>query len=322
MRIGHNPARFVEKVAQPADITITVVNSIPFLSGYYEQSLGVLRTVVESLQTTREPARPYDVMIFDNHSCAEVRDYLKEACDKGKIQYLVLSDTNIGKIGAWNYMFGAAQGKYIVFSDGDIEFRPGWLSASLELFETFPNVGMVTARPFRSPRKYSDATIEWARQQGPGVLEEGNFVDSETLREHGRSIGISESRSRERNSKGKGRDLRLTYQGKVAYIAAGHFQFMTRRDLLQKIIPLPCEQPMRGERALDIAVNEMGYLRLATEKPLVLHMGNRLPESAQPVAAKPKRRTLLQRFLWLPGIRHVLLWINNQIFRLYFFNVE
>ncbi len=320
MRIGHNPARFVEKVAQPADITVTVVNSIPFLSGYYEQSLGVLKTVVESLNATREPARPYDVMLFDNHSCAEVRAYLKEACDQGKIQYLVFSDTNIGKIGAWNYMFGAAQGKYIVFSDGDILFRPGWLSASLELFETFPNVGMVTARPFRSPKKYSGATIDWARQQAAGVFEEGGFIDWEILREHGRSIGISEDRAREKYP--KGRDFRLTYQGKVAYVGAGHFQFMTRRDLLQKIIPLPSEQPMRGERDLDIAVNDMGYLRLTTQQPLVLHMGNRLPESNPPVGSRSKHKTLLQRVLWLPGIRHVLLWVNNQIFRLYFFNVE
>jgi len=320
MRIGHNPARFVEKVAQPAEITVTVVNSIPFLSGYYEQSLAVLKVVVESLNAAREPGRPYDVMLFDNHSCAEVRTYLKEVCDQGKIQYLIFSDTNIGKIGAWNYMFGAAQGRYIVFSDGDIEFRPGWLSASLELFETFPNVGMVTARPYRGSKKYSEATIKWARQQDPGVFEEGSFLDWETLREHGGSIGIPESRTRERYLKGK--DFRLTYQGKVAYIGAGHFQFMTRRDLLQRIIPLPSEQPMRGERALDIAVNEMGYLRLTTEKPLALHMGNRLPETAYPVAVTPKRRTLFQRFLWLPGIRHALLWLNNQIFRLYFFNVE
>jgi glycosyltransferase involved in cell wall biosynthesis len=320
MRVGHNPARFVEKVAQPADITVTVVNSIPFLSGYYEQSLSVLKALVESLNATREPAHPFDVMIFDNHSCTEVRAYLKEAADQGKIQYLVFSDTNIGKIGAWNYMFGAAQGKYIIFSDGDIEFRPGWLSASLELFETFPSVGMVTARPYRAPKKYSKATIEWARQQGPGVLEEGRFLDWDTVWEHGRSIGIPESRARE--SFLKGNDYRLTYHLKVAFIGASHFQFMAPRDLLQKIIPLPSEQPMRGERALDNAIDEMGYLRLTTEKPLVLHMGNRLPESAHLIAAKPKRRTLLQRFLWLPGIRHVLLWLNNQIFRLYFFNVE
>ena len=62
-------------------------------------------------------------------------------------------------------MFGAAEGEYVVFSDGDILFRPGWLPASLELFETFPNVGMVTARPFRTSPKYSTATIEWARSQ-------------------------------------------------------------------------------------------------------------------------------------------------------------
>ena len=44
MRIGQNPARFVEKVAQPAEITVAVVSCIPFLSGYYEQSLDVLKS--------------------------------------------------------------------------------------------------------------------------------------------------------------------------------------------------------------------------------------------------------------------------------------
>jgi hypothetical protein len=72
MRVGHNPARFVERVAQPAEITVAVVNCIPFLSGYYEQCLDVLKTVVESLHATRDPEHPYDVMVFDNHSCSEV----------------------------------------------------------------------------------------------------------------------------------------------------------------------------------------------------------------------------------------------------------
>jgi glycosyltransferase involved in cell wall biosynthesis len=320
MRVGHNPARFVEKVAQPAEITVTVVNCIPFLSGYYEQSLDVLKLVIDSLHKTREEAHPYDVMIFDNHSCAEVRDYLKEASDQGKIQYLIFSDTNIGKIGAWNCMFGAAQGKYVVFSDGDILFRPGWLQASLELFETFPNVGMVTARPYRSSEKYSTATFDWAHTQGDGVLEEGTFLDWETVWEHGRSIGVSEEKARADYPNGI--DYRLTYHGKIAYIGASHFQFMTRGDLLKSVIPIPSEQPMRGERALDIAFDEMKYLRLNTEKALVLHMGNRLPESAQVSISAPRKKSLLRWLLWLPGIRHVLLWLNNQIFRLYFFNVE
>jgi glycosyltransferase involved in cell wall biosynthesis len=318
MRVGHNPARFVEKVDQPAEITVAVVNCIPFLSGYYEQSLEVLKACITSVH--RNTPEVHDLMVFDNHSCREVREYLKEAYEQGIVQYLVLSDKNIGKIGAWNFMFGAAQGKYLVFSDGDIAFRPGWLSASLELFGTFPNVGMVTARPYRASQKYSTATFEWARQQGPGVLEEGTFLDWETVWEHGRSIGSSEEQAHANYLRGK--DYRLTFRGKVAYIGASHFQFMTRRDLLVRIIPLPSEQPMRGERALDIAIDESGYLRLTTEEPFVSHMGNRLPGSTGIVAPKQRQRSLFQRLLWLPGVRRALLWLNNRIFRLYFFNVE
>jgi hypothetical protein len=295
-----------------------VVNCIPFLSGYYEQSLDVLKALVESLHATREPAHPYDVMVFDNRSCAEVREYLQEASDQGKIQYLVLSDTNIGKIGAWTYMFGAAAGEYVVFSDGDVAFRPGWLSASLKLFETFPNVGMVTARPLRTPLEYSSATLDWGRQAG--VLEEGRFLDWETFWEHVESLGRDEAESRKDYEAGS--ECRLTYAGQTAFIGATHFQFMARRDVLQKIIPLPSEQPMRGERALDIAINEMGLLRLTTEKPLVRHMGNIPPATDRHLVPAPRRKSLMQRILWLAPIRRVLLWLNNQIFRLYFFNVE
>jgi hypothetical protein len=318
MRIGHNPARFVEKVAQSADITVGVVNCIPFLSGYYEQGLDVLKAVVESLHATRESAHPYDVMVFDNRSCAEVREYLKETSDQGKIQYLVLSDTNIGKIGAWNYMFGAAAGKYIVFSDGDVAFRPGWLSASLKLFETFPNVGMVTARPLRTPMEFSSATLDWARKAR--VLEEGHFLDWETFWEHVASLGRDEVESRKDYAAGS--EYRLNYSGQTAFVGATHFQFMARHDVLQKIIPLRSEQPMRGERALDIAINEMGLLRLTTDQPLVRHMGNIPPTRDLQVAPAPRRKSLLRRILWLAPIRRVLLWLNNKIFRLYFFNVD
>jgi glycosyltransferase involved in cell wall biosynthesis len=318
MRVGQNPARFVEKVAQPAGITVTVVNCIPFLNGFYEQSLEVLKACLTSIHENTPES--HDLMVFDNHSCLEVRQYLQEAYEQGIIQYLVLSDENIGKLGAWNFLFGAVQGKYVVFSDGDILFRPGWLQASMELFETFPNVGMVTGRPFRTSQKYSTATIDWARdQKSQVVLEEGCLLDWETYWEHGRSIGATESKTREDYPKGI--DYRLTYQEKKAYIGAGHFQFMAPSDLLKKIVPLPSDLPMRGERALDLAINEMGYLRLNTEKTYVYHMGNRLPD-LNPAIKITKRRSLLQRLLWLPGIRHLLLWLNNQIFRLYFFNVE
>jgi hypothetical protein len=78
---------------------------------------------------------------------------------------------------------------------------------------------------------------------------------------------------------------------------------------------------MRGERALDIAINQMGLLRLMTEQALVWHMGNRLNVDDK-VQVRPARKSIMKRILWLPGIRHFLLWLNNRIFRLYFLNVE
>jgi glycosyltransferase involved in cell wall biosynthesis len=312
MRVGHNPARFVEKVAQPAGITITVVSCIPFLSGYYEQSLDVLKASLNSIHENTPEA--HDLMVFDNHSCQEVRAYLQEAHEQGVIQNLVLSDRNIGKLGAWNFMFGAAQGEYVVFSDSDILYRPGWLAASLELFNTYPNVGMVTARPYRAPKLYAEATFEWAGKQSPPVLEEGTFLDWKTVWEHTGSLGADEKQTRQDYE--NGRDYRLTYQGKTAYIGASHFQFMSRRELLQKAIPLPSLQPMRGERELDVAIDQMGCLRLTTAETYVIHMGNRI---SAPVSSKHSRRRFsLRKIFWLPGIRHVLLWMHNQIFRLYF----
>jgi hypothetical protein len=318
VRVGQNPARSVDTVPQPAEITLTVVSCLPFLSGFYEQGLEVLKACLYSLR--RSADRPADLMVFDNHSCREVRQFLNEAYEQGIIQYLVLSDKNIGKIGAWNYMFGAAQGKYVAFSDSDIYFRPGWLAGSLALFDAFPKAGMVTARPLRTPDQFSQATISWGRKQSQRVYQEGKFLDWEVFLEHADSTGMARDEAQRQYDQGL--DHRFTYRGQRAYSGAAHFQFLSRKDVLEQIMPLPSEKPMRGERAFDIAVDKLGLLRLCTEQALVLHMGNRLPEELSAKPPAPRQRPLLARLAHLPGIRRVLLSLYHRIFQIYFQEVD
>ena len=315
MRVGQNPAKFVESVVQPQEVTIAVVVCIPFLSGFFEESLDVLKACLSSIWENTPPC--YDLMVFDNASCQEVRDYLHTLSEKRLIQYLVFSEKNIGKMGAWNFIFGAAPGTYIAYADSDIYFRSGWLSRSLELFDAFPKVGMVTSRPMRTPDELSSSTIEWGRQQGSEVFQEGKYLDWETYWEHTRSLGHSEEKARDEFD--RGRDLMLTKNGKNAYIGADHYQFIARRDLIQRLIPIPSEKPLRGDRALDNAINDLKYLRLTTVEAYVQHIGNRLEEftSAQSFVSD-KKTGMLKRLLWVPGIRHGLLWLHNRIFRLYF----
>lgn len=74
----------------------------------------------------------------------------------------------------------------------------------------------------------------------------------------------------------------LEYRGGKYYVGAGHFQFLARRQVLQDTLPLPSERPMGQVRALDIAINNRGYLRLCTTDWWVEHLGNTL-EGWQPM---------------------------------------
>ena len=183
-----NPAKFVKDVARPERITVALLNYIPFLSGFYAETLDVLKACLESMR--RDAGLPFDLMVFDNGSCAEVRDFLVKEKEEGSIQYLILAEKNMGKGGAWNVMLAGAPGEIIAYTDSDVLFSPKWLSRSVEILETFPKVGMVTARPFRTPPEFYESTLKWARENA--MLEDGQFIPWETFLEFNLSLGQTE----------------------------------------------------------------------------------------------------------------------------------
>jgi glycosyltransferase involved in cell wall biosynthesis len=310
MRIGQNPAKFIESVPQPARITVAIISYIPFLSGYYTQSLDVLKTCLGSLWAHTD--LPYDLLVFDNASCPEVRAWLSEQHETGKIQYLILSAKNLGKPAAWNFIFAAAPGEIIAYADADIYFESGWLSALVNVLDTFPNAGMVTGIPMWSPEQFSTATVEWEQHTDGVTLERGKLLAWDDLWKHAQSVGMSEEETRKTYETME--NLRVSYKALQCYIGAGHFQFVAHKSVLMNVVPIPADRPMGQVRRLDILINEKGYLRLSTKDWWVRHMGNTLdPEIAQNAPQSQKSGGLAQQTN--PSIvRKFLFWLHHKTF--------
>jgi glycosyltransferase involved in cell wall biosynthesis len=284
-RIGRHPLKVkgLKDEVKHRDVTVTTIVHIPMLQGYWEQSLEVLKLFFQSLFASTE--RPFDLMVFDNNSCAEVQDYLISLQQAGKIQYLTLSTYNLRKLGALNYLLTTAPGEYIAFADSDVYFLPGWLEASLNVLNVFPEAAKVTALPIvgGDTSKIAQKAFEQAFSDKTIAVQTGQLVPDKFVEAHRLSLGQSKTKYASRLVNRK--DVLLSRNGTQALLSGADFQFTITKDALDKVLPLTVTEeeyydPIYSP-VLELRLKQAGYWLLSITEYLVHHMGNCPPDLDQ-----------------------------------------
>lgn len=277
MRTGKNPSKTGIPAYSPKHLGVALLVYIPFMEGYFRQSLDILKYQITSIHQNTD--HEIDLLLFDNGSCSEVVDELNQLYDAQKIDWLVLSQHNLGKVGAWNWIFGSMPNQLICYADSDVFFRQGWLDSSLEIIRTFPNIGMVSAQP-----TFHDV-FDGKGKAHLSLEGDQNFRFSqyrpkrEIVDEYCQGIGADDKLSARFHMMDLPciTDLRSNTN---AVIGATHMQFIIPREVARQVVPLPVSKALHRSETitLDRKIDDLGYLHLSTQKNYVMHMGNTINE--------------------------------------------
>lgn len=296
-------------------LTVGLLTHAPSLVGYHAEALDILRLAV--LSARAHAGEPVAVMVVDNGSCAEVRDWLVRSADDGTIDHLVLNARNLGKVTAVSQILLGAPTGDVVYADGDLRFLPGWVGPMTRIAGAFPRVGVVGGTPpLPVAGIVSEAGSTSAGSTDAGapipvdprladlVVRTDLTLDEQYLREMLADTGHEGARleaALERELAGRSTLLRSPgADGVEAILGATHAQYLVTAELRGLLSPRVGHLALASaeDEDLDRHLDESGLLRLSVTSPVYRHVGNRLDAadrdelarlSAAPVAAADRR---------------------------------
>ncbi|HNY83268.1 MAG TPA: glycosyltransferase family A protein [Anaerolineaceae bacterium] len=287
-RIGTNPSRKQKLGFGPPKVTVAVLVYAPHEAGYFEHRLAVTRLTIESILANTD--RPFELLVFDNGSNAEMVGFLQGLYAEGKIDTLILSSKNIGKLNALWRIAQAAQGAIIAYSDDDVYHLNGWLPEHLRVLETFPNVGAVTGFYIKQRVAMSSSkTLEWVDAEHAEAMEKGQLIPRKWEEEYMDNSGRSEERYQSEIAGLE--DVVVTYRGVKAWVSAHHFQVMMPKMVMVEVLDEMLEDGwsdlLMGRMVeMDDRMDAKGYLRLTTYPQTMRLLGNVIDEEVAALATK------------------------------------
>ena len=328
-RVGTNPSRNQKLTFEPPRVTVAVLVYDPHEAGYFEHRLAVTRLTIESILANTE--RPFELLVFDNGSSQPMTRFLEGLYEAGKIDTLILSSKNIGKLNALWRIANAAQGSVLAYTDDDVYHLKGWLPEHLRVLDTFPNVSAVTGFYIKQRVAMSSArTLEWVEAGQADSVEKGQLIPRKWEEEYMDNSGRSEERYQ--GEVAGLEDVVVTYKGVKAWVSAHHFQVMMPKTVMLEVLSEMLEggwsDLLMGRMVeMDDRMDAKGYLRLTTYPQTMRLLGNVIDDEVAALAARDgiEAKSAIEEvgakiskgkgLLANPHVRNLLQGVINRLYR-------
>lgn len=273
MRVGINPSKLDPKVPKVFYHRIIIPVFIPNFNGYFQKILDVYKTCLESARLTQHSRSA--ITVVDNGSCIEVRTWLRELLDQGKIETLVTQTSNIGKVDAILGIARSGREDLFTIADSDILFKNGWQEAVEEVFLNFPDAGSVAPFPISRHMYYYSTAVQKAVVQGRVKFAFEKSEDFHAIKDNYSCYNWNFDESYDSIlpvlRKGNGK----------AVMGSGHQVMTIRREAIFKMPFKPSFIKISSNSEnlwIDKPIDDSGLWRLSTLDTWVDHMGNELTD--------------------------------------------
>lgn len=270
-----NPQKEERKITMTTHHRIVLVVYIPDEQGFYEKSLAVFKTCLDSIISTINSKAA--ITVVNNGSFEKVSTLLDIYLKEKKIDVLVSHNTNIGKIDAQIGAARASREQYITLTDADILFVNGWQEKVEEVFASFKNVGSVSPIPVRTGVFAGTSSV--LKQI---LLKKIKFYYSAIPENFTNYNRFLESINWDLDTNENNKWPVVESNGCKAIVGSAHQVLTIDRDILFATSPSNPSLTLVGGNSehnyVDVPIDKSGKLRLSTFNNFAYHMGNNLED--------------------------------------------
>jgi len=103
-------------------------------------------TLVQNFEECAHRMQDFEFIFVDNGSTDDSVEFLEATLSQTPFRFRIVHEQEAGVNSARNAGLRAATGDYLIYTDNDLQFDPGWLNAYFEAFESNQNIRIFAGR--------------------------------------------------------------------------------------------------------------------------------------------------------------------------------